>query len=211
MALAEHSERYNRYKRLKRRNIVVAVLRLAVPAVGVVTFAALLFQIVLSSFGARYGIGAVEVTPERIRVEAPEYAGTMADGSTYRVSAEDAAAAVENTDLIALVNARIVLERGDGLRREAAAEAAVLDTVSEQVLIEGATDIADSQGTSGRLVDSVFDWITQTLTSRGRVAIDYADGATVRAEGMVHEAELGRWTFTKATVTLPGTPGEDQE
>ncbi|KKB78749.1 hypothetical protein VW35_09580 [Devosia soli] len=211
MALAAQHGRTTRYKKLLRRNRVVSVLRLAVPVFGAVTLAALLAQIALSSLGARYSIGSIEVSPERIKVEAPEYAGTMADGSTYRVWAEEAAATVENTDLIALNNARVVLQRLDGLRREASAAIGMLDTSTQEVRVEGATDISDSSGTSGRLYDSVFDWATQTLTARGRVSIDYADGATVRAQGMVHEAELSRWTFTKATVTLPSTPGENEE
>jgi len=211
LALADQHGRTTRYRKLVRRNRMVGVLRLAVPVVGAFVLVALLVQIALSSLGARYSIGRIEVSPDRIKVEAPEYAGTMSDGSTYRVWAEEAAAAVENTNLIALNNARVVLERLDGLRREASAAIGMLDTVTQEVRVEGATDISDSSGTSGRLYDSVFDWATQTLTARGRVAIDYADGATVRAEGMVHEAELSRWTFTKATVTLPSTPGENAE
>jgi hypothetical protein len=33
----------------------------------------------------------------------------------------------------------------------------------------------------------------------------------VHAEGLVHEAAVNRWTFTKAVVTLSATPGENQE
>lgn len=211
MAFADQPGRYSQYKRLLRRNRVVGVLRLAVPALGAATLVVLLIQIAISSFGARYGIASIEVTPDRIRVEAPEYAGTLADGSIYRVWAEDAVAAVENTDLIDLANARVLVERADGLRREASSEAATLDTVTQRVIIPESTDIADSSGTSGRLLDSVFDWLTQTLTTKGRVVIDYADGTAIRAEGMVFEADLNRWTFTKAVVTMPSTPGEDQE
>lgn len=189
---------------------MVGVLRLAVPAAGAVILSVLLIQIALSSFGARYGIGTITIDQDRVRVEAPEYAGTMSDGATYRVWAEDAEAQIDDTDLIALTNARVEVNRTDGLRREASASAGVLDTVDQQVVVGGATDIGDSTGTSGRLVDSVFDWLSQTLTTHGSVSIDYADGAQVRAKGLVHEAELGRWTFTDATVTLPSTPGENQ-
>jgi lipopolysaccharide export system protein LptC len=211
LALADHAGRTARYRSLVRRNRVVTVLRLAVPAIGALTLAVLLVQIAVSSFGARFNIGRIEVSPERITVETPEYAGTMSDGSTYRVWAEEAAAAVSNTDLLALENARVVLERVSGLRQEASAAIGMLDTAAQQVRVEGATDIDDSGGTTGRIYDSVFDWATQILTARGAVSIDYADGATVRAKGMVHEAELGRWTFTNATVTLPATPGEQQQ
>lgn len=208
MAIAEGTGRSDHYRRLMRRNRLVGMLRLAVPAIGVVTLAVLLVQIALSSFGARYGIGTITVDQDRVQVETPEYAGTMSDGATYRVWAEHAEAEIENTDLITLTNARVEVNRIDGLRREASAGLGVLDAENQQVVIKGDTDIADSTGTSGRLVDSVFDWLSQTLTTKGPVAIDYADGTTVRATGMVHEAELARWTFSNATVTLPSTPGE---
>lgn len=211
MAFADQPGRNRQYKRLLRRNRVVGVLRFAVPALGSVLLVALLIQIVISSFGARFGIGKIEVTPDRIRVETPEYAGMLSDGSTYRVWAEEAAAAIANTDLISMRNVRVVLERPDGVRREASAVDAVLDTVNQQVRIENGTEISESSGISGHLTDSVFDWASQTLTANGPVTINYSDGSTVKAEGLVHEADRNRWTFTKAVVTLPETPGEEQE
>lgn len=211
MAFADQPGRSRQYKRLQRRNRVVGVLRLAVPAVGAVLLVALLIQITISSFGARYGLGKIEISRDRVRVDTPEYAGTLSDGSIYRIRAEEAEAAIENTDIITLRNAQVMLERPDGVRREASAEIAVLDTVSQQVRIENGAEIGDSSGTSGHLTDSVFDWASQTLTTKGPVDIDYADGAKVHAEGLVHEADVNRWTFIKAVVTLPATPGEDQE
>ncbi|CAN7464428.1 hypothetical protein [Devosia sp. LjRoot3] len=211
MAFADQPGRTRKFRRLLRRNRMVGVLRFAVPAVGFVLLVALLIQIVISSFGGRYGIGKIEVTPDRIRVETPEYAGTLTDGSVYRVWAEEAAAAIDNTDLITMSNVKVMLERTDGVRREASAVDAILDTVNQQVRIENGTEISESSGISGRLSDSVFDWASQTLTSKGPVTINYSDGSTVRAEGMVHEADRNRWTFTNAIVTLPETPGEEQE
>lgn len=211
MAFADQPGRNRQYRRLLRRNRVVGVLRFAVPALGSVLLVALLIQIVISSFGARFGIGKIEVTPDRIRVETPEYAGMLSDGSTYRVWAEEAEAAIANTDLISMKNVRVVLERPDGVRREASAVDAILDTVKQQVRIENGTEISESSGISGHLTDSVFDWASQTLTANGPVTINYSDGSTVKAEGLVHEADRNRWTFTKAVVTLPETPGEEQE
>lgn len=211
MVFADQPGRYKQYRRLQRRNRVVGLLRFAVPAVGAVLLAALLIQITISSFGARFGLGKIEISQDRIRVETPEYTGTLSDGSVYRVWAEEAAAMIDNTDLITLTNARVMLERTDGLRREASSEDAVLDAVTQQVRSAHQTEISDSTGISGRLTDTVFDWASQTLTANGPVEIDYSDGTIVRAEGMLHEADRGRWTFHKAVVTLPATPGEQTE
>lgn len=208
MALADDPARDGIYARLRRRNRVVAVLRLGVPVLGAVTLVALLAQIYLSSLGARYGIGQISVTPDAITVEAPEYAGVLEDGSQYRVSADAARAATSNTDLIALGNAAVVLNRVDGVQMQAAADRAELDALRQQVIVPGRTEISDSLGTQGWLSQSVFDWQTQTLTTSGPVEIDYADGTAIRAERLVYDAGARVWTFSRATVTLPATPGE---
>lgn len=208
MALADIAGREAIYKRLRRRNRVVAVLRLAVPVLGAITLVALLAQIYLSSLGSRYGIGQISVTPDAILVEAPEYAGVLEDGSQYRVWADAARAATSNTDLIGLGNAGVVLNRADGVQMQASAASAELDALRQQVIVPGTAEIADSLGTQGTLSQSVFDWQTQTLTSSGPVIIDYADGTAIRADGLVYDADAKIWTFTRAIVTLPATPGE---
>ncbi|MCW5722595.1 MAG: LPS export ABC transporter periplasmic protein LptC [Devosia sp.] len=208
MALAGSNGRDGVYARLMRRNRVVAALRLGVPVLGAITLVALVGQIYLSSLGERYGIGRLSVTPDAITVEAPEYAGVLEDGSHYRVFADAARAATSNTDLIGLSNAAVVLNRADGVQMEAFAARAELDALRQQVLVPGRTEIADSQGTQGALSQSVFDWQSQTLTTSGPVEIDYADGTAIRAEGLVYDAQAKIWTFARAIVTLPATPGE---
>src|SRR5690606_14988676 len=121
-------DRDSLYGRLRRRNRVVAALRLGVPALGAVTLVGLLGQIYLSSLGSRYGIGQIAVTPDAITVEAPEYAGILEDGSRYRVSADLASAATSNTELIGLGNASIVVDRPDGVQMQANAERAEFDS-----------------------------------------------------------------------------------
>lgn len=190
---------------------MVGFLRLAVPAVGALLLAVLLIQITISSFGARFGLGKIEISQDQVRVETPEYTGTLSDGSVYRVWAEEAAASITNTDLITLTNARVVMERPDGFQRSATSELAVLDAVTQQVRSARLTEISESTGTTGRLNDTVFDWASQTLIAKGPVEINYTDGADVHAEGLLHDAESGSWTFFKAVVTLPATPGENIE
>jgi lipopolysaccharide export system protein LptC len=210
LAFADQSARQDRYRRLNRRNRFVGILRLALPALGLIVLAGLIVQITISSLSARYGLGQVEVEGDRVRVRAPEYAGSMTDGSVYRIWAEEAFAAIADTDRITLVNVRAQIETPAGLRREASALSAQLDAESRQVHIPGVTEIADSTGTTGQLVDTDFDWPSQILTTRGAVEIDYSDGSSVRAKGLVHDAEQGLWTFHDAVVTLPATPGEPE-
>jgi lipopolysaccharide export system protein LptC len=199
------------YRRLERRNRLVAILRIGVPALGALTLVALLGQIYVSSLGSRFGISQISVTRESVSVDTPEYAGLLEDGSAYKVWAQSAAAAIDATDIIELTDAALTIDRPTGINMRADAAAARLDTTNQLVFIDGSARVEDSTGTSGVFRKSVFDWAAQTLTADGPVDIDYADGTTLKAEGMVYDAKALVWTFTRATVTLPDTPSADAE
>lgn len=197
------------YRRLARRNRIVGVLRLAVPLIGALVLGGLLGQIYLASTGSRFGIDQISITPDSVAIEAPEYVGALADGSTYRVSAETARATAERSDIIDLTHATLVINRIDGVQLVMEAASAQLDTTNQLTLVEGRAELADSTGTTGTLDDSVFDWHSQLLTTRGPVLINYADGSTVKAQGMVYDAAQVVYTFDRSVVTLPETPGEN--
>lgn len=198
------------YHRLQRRNRRVGALRLVVPVLGAVVLTGLIVQIVISSMGGGFTIGQITVTPEAVSVEAPDYVGIMGDGSRYRVSADRALATVERADMVGLSNASLVVDRIDGVQLTADAPLAQLDTTRQLIIVEGVTDVSDSSGTTGTLSNSVIDWHAQTLVSEGAVAIDYADGTSIRAQGLKYDAAAETWTFSRSVVTLPSTPGADE-
>ena len=208
-APSDAAMRLRTYQRLTARNRIVAILRIGVPAVGVVVLVGLLGQIYLSSLGARFGIGQITVTREAVNVDAPEYAGVLDDGSRYHVSAISAQASIEATDLIALTQAAVSLIRTNGVTTSAEASLAQLDTTRELVIIPDRANVTESTGTIALLNDSVFDWREQTLTTKGAVTVDYADGTHLEAKGLVYHAKSLTWTFSGATVTLPATPGAE--
>lgn len=204
---ADAAERLVIYRRLAARNRIVAILRIGVPLLGAIILVALLGQIYLSSLSNRFGVGRISVTRESVSVEAPEYSGVLEDGTTYRVWARDAKAAINATDQIALTDAALTMQRVTGITMQVNAPDALLDTSTEIVTIEGIAYVEDSTGTSGTIFDSVFDYASQTLTGEGAVHIDYADGTTLDGTGMTYDASSMVWTFSRANVTLSGTPG----
>lgn len=208
-AHADAETRLRTYQRLTARNRIVAILRIGVPAIGTVVLVGLIGQIYLSSLGARFGIGQITVTREAVNVDAPEYAGVLDDGSRYHVAATSAQATLEATDLIELTDAALTIIRTNGVTTEANASVAQLDTTKELVIIPGQAHVTESTGTIGLLNDSVFDWHEQTLTTKGAVVVDYADGSHLVAKGLVYHAKSMTWTFSGATVTLPETPGAE--
>lgn len=204
---ADAAQRLAVYRGLQARNRVVSILRVGIPALGVVALAALMLQIYVSSRASRFGVGQIAVSSESITVETPEYSGLLDDGTAYRVSATSAHAAVEATDRIGLDDASLTMIKPDGVTMLVDARAAVLDTTNQLVEVEDIAEVSNSLGTSGLLRNSVFDYAAQRLTSNGPVDIDYHDGTTIVAEGLTYDATTLIWTFTRATVTLPDTPG----
>ena len=204
---ADATQRLAIYRGLQARNRVVSILRIGIPALGIVALSALMLQIYVSSRTSRFGIGQIAVSSESITVETPEYSGLLDDGTAYRVSATSAQAAVDATDRIGLTDASLTMVKPDGVTMLVDARAAVLDTTNQLVEVEDIAEVSNSLGTSGLLRNSVFDYAAQRLTGNGPVDIDYHDGTTILAEGLTYDATTLIWTFTRATVTLPDTPG----
>lgn len=207
---ADAAQRLTIYRGLEARNRIVAILRVGVPALGAVALSALLLQIYASSQTARFGISQIVVSPDSVTVETPEYSGVLDDGTAYRVSATSAKADVDATDQIGLSDAALTMAKPDGVTILVEAPSAVLDTTGQIVEIPGVAEVSNSLGTSGVLHDTVFDYVAQRLTGTGAVDVDYADGTRLVAEGVTYDATAMVWTFTRATVTLPDTPGANQ-
>lgn len=207
---ADAAQRLAVYRGLEARNRIVAILRVGVPVLGAVALSALLLQIYASSQTARFGISQIVVSPDSVSVETPEYSGVLDDGTAYRVSATSARAAVDATDRIGLSDAALTMAKPDGVTILVQTPAAVLDTTGQIVEIAGQAQVSNSLGTSGVLRDTVFDYQAQRLTGSGPVDIVYADGTQLEAEGLTYDAAALVWTFTRATVTLPDTPGATQ-
>lgn len=208
MSLAA-AQREEVYRRLLGRNRVILRLRLIVPVAGTAILVILVGQIYLSSLSSRFGIGQIRISPDSVTIDSPEYSGVLSDGSQYRVLAQSARAAVGHPDLIDMVDGALTINRASGSTMDVNAPSAQLDTTNQLVNIEGIANIEDSSGTTGKLYHSVFDWSAQTLTSKGPVTVDYADGTTILASGLFYDTKAAVWTFSHATVTLPSTPGAD--
>lgn len=207
---ADAAHRQHIYRRLTARNRVVAVLRIAVPAMGVLALAGLVAQIYISSLMGRFGIGQITVTRESIAIEAPEYAGLLEDGSTYKVRATTARASLAASDQVQLSEAHVTLVRTSGVTMDVDAASARLDMSRRIVMVDGPAHIADSTGTVGTIEKSTFDWTAQTVTGEGPVDITYADGAHLLATGMTYDAKTTIWTFGRVMLTLPETPGAQE-
>ena len=199
------------YRRLALRNRVVALLRIAVPATGVLALVVLIGQIYISSLASRFGIGQISISGDSVAIEAPEYSGILEDGSAYRVRATSARASLDAADLVQLAEAGVAIDRTDGVTVDIAAAQARLDMSRRIIVVDGPAHISDSTGTTAVIEQSSFDWTAQTLEGAGPVTIDYADGTHLEGTGITYDAKTTIWTFGRVTLTLPQTPGADSQ
>ena len=102
-------QRFAIYSRLRTRNRLVSILRVALPVAGALVFLVFVAQLLLASLANNFGIGKISFTGSSVVVDTPSYSGVMANGDIYKVSAEGAQAAVANLNVIELKNAALQL------------------------------------------------------------------------------------------------------
>jgi len=203
-ALDSAAGRERTYRRLQRRNRVVAALRWAVPGLGVLIAVALVVQIVISNLAGGIGATAVRVEQDRVVIDNPRYGGVTGDGMRYDITAAQARMNVNDTDLVELRDAVIVTEHADGSAVTGRAAAANLDLEAQTVSVPGVMTSEDSDGTRARFEDALIEWKDQRLVAEGPVRVDFADGAVLDADSVVYDADKGEWEFGRTVFTHPG-------
>lgn len=188
------------YAGFKRRNRLVGLLRWAVPVGAGLALMAPLTAALIGSFGMDFSIGRISIERDALVVESPQYSGVAADGSTYKVTAASARAALGEIDIIILTDARLRLLRPDGVEMRVDAAEARLNTTSQVIEVTGIARVGDSTGSSGTLEASRFDWPAMELTANGPVAFVFGDGTDLRAQGLHYRLNERKWEFVTATL-----------
>ena len=191
------------------RNRVVDGLRIVVPAIGILAFAALVAQIYIANMARQYGVSSVRIDRGTIVVEAPKYSGTGSDGSRYLVSAREARTPIDRTSTIEMIDATLELLQPGGQSYFARAASATMDTQTNQVTAPGVVTVTGSDGLEGTLTDMSVANKEEIMTSNGPVDLLLSDGTTVVADTMVRDGKAQTWTFTRATVVVPDLPGAE--
>ncbi len=192
------------------RNRVVAVLRVAVPLIGLGAFALLVTQIYLSNVMRQYGVSGIRIDRGNVVVDAPRYSGTGADGSTYLITAREAQTPLADGDQISMVNPSLQYARPVGGAYFASAAQATMNTRTQITIVPGITHISGDDGMEGTLTAVEANIANELITASGPVDITLANGTTITGSSMVHDGKAGTWTFTDATVIMQGLPGAEE-
>jgi lipopolysaccharide export system protein LptC len=189
-----------------RRNRLVGLLRILVPALGLAAFLLLAGQIYVAGLARQYGVAGIRIDRGSMVVEAPQYAGSGSDGSRYLATAREARTPLGGGDVIDMNDATLELLQPDGTTYFATAKTAQLNTVAETIVAPGIVDVTGSDGLVGTLTDADMNSATDILTSKGPVDLLLADGTTIVGADMVRDGKLQTFTFTRVTVVVPDLP-----
>lgn len=192
--------------RLIRRNRMVAVLRVLVPAAGVVAFLVLAGQIWVTNMMRQYGVSGIHIDRGNLVVDTPQYSGTGSDGSSYTLNAREARAPIENTQLIDMTDATLDFNRPNKSPIHLSAAFASMDTGSEVVTIPGVTTMVSEDGMHGTFTEVKSNSRSDLTTADGPVDITFSDGTHLLGSSMRYEGSAALWSFTDVTLTIPSLP-----
>ena len=198
------------YKKLARRNAVMAVLRIAVPVCGFLLLLFLVAQIFIANIADQYGVSGIGIERDALVIETPTYEGTMANGTTYRLAAEKATAPLSATNILDLSNVVLDLKRNDGIALHATTALAQYDLLEQTVVISGETRVRDSRQINAVLRQSVVDWETQKFSAMNGVKILFSDGTVLEGDTLIFDGKDTEWHFTNARLVTGHEHGPDQ-
>lgn len=200
------------YRGLEWRNRVVGVLRYLVPAAGLALAGIFALQLYIGGLARDFSIGGVRIDRDNLVVGTPRYSGATRDGGRYEVVAETARVAISDAETVEMFAPVLTFTRMTGApEMTALAEVASFHAGEQVVEVPGMTQISDTEGLAGQLAEMRVDFVAETIIANGPVTVTLASGMRVEGAGMTYEAGAGLWSFERATVTLPQTPGEDRE
>jgi lipopolysaccharide export system protein LptC len=198
------------YASLIRRNRIVAILRVWLPAMGLILFLALVLQFFLGSITTNLGFANVSIDRDNLVVEAPNYSGIGAGGAAYTVKAGSARAAINNTDLIHLTDATFEMIEPNGSSFAAAAESSQVEVSAQIVTVDGVMSVSGSNGLEGTVTTARIDLIAEQMVGKGATDLRFSSGTRVKSDSMTFDSKAGIWTFKRATVTVPMMPGSSE-
>lgn len=192
--------------RLLWRNRFVAVLRIAVPAIGLLGFALLVGEIWLANIARQYGVSGMRIDRGNLVVETPQYVGIGTDGSRYVVSAREARTPIGSPGRIEMTDAKLDYNRSGKASFHAAGATATLDTSRQFVTVPGIATLNSDDGMHGTLTEVRADFMSNVTVAEGPIDLTFSDGTTLEASNMRYDGKADHWAFERSTLVVPNLP-----
>lgn len=190
---------------LVRRNRLIGVLRVAVPAAGVAALLVLMGQLWLANFARQYGVSGIRIDRGQLVVETPQYSAISEDGSRYLVTAREARTPLGSPDNIEMIEPHLTFTRPERSPFHAVSATATI-TGSHYLTAPGVVTVDSDDGLSGTLTDVHSDMTAQVTISDGPVDLTFSDGSHLTAANMTFDGKADLWSFDQATLIVPNLP-----
>lgn len=194
------------YRRFARRNRLVAVLRVAVPVVGVLLLCVPLVRLGLSMVAETVSVGGVRLERDTLVIDAPRFTGTTGAGEVYAMTARTAQTRVGDLDTADLADLEVTLTGEGGYRAEARFSSAQWVMSAERLSSNEDVFVSDTTGADGVLAGVEVDWPAQIVTSEGPIAFSFSAGGQLRARTMRHDIANATWQFSNVSLLMTPTP-----
>jgi hypothetical protein len=195
------------YRALTRRNRLVGALRIAVPVAGAIVLVVVLAGILLDNLREQFGFASIRIDRDNLVVDSPKVTAVGDDGTLYAATARMAKVRIGSTDLIDMTDSVFTMTPLTGAVFSAATPAATLQTTAQTLTVPGMLNVKSNDGMHGTLEDFFGDMLKFEIVAHGAVDLTFPSGMQVQSEGMTYDGNIKLWSFTRATVTLPDTPG----
>jgi lipopolysaccharide export system protein LptC len=192
--------------RLVTRNRIVTLLRVVVPALGVVALLVLLGQIWLSNLARQYGVSGIRIDRGNLVVETPQYSEIGSDGTQYFVAARDARTPLNSPGEIEMADPKFTYVRPGRSPFHATALTGSVNTETHLVRAPGRVTVTTDEGLVGTMYELNADMRAQVTTAKGPVDITMPDGSHLTADDLHYQGSTNVWTFHNATLEVPDLP-----
>ncbi|MEX0860061.1 MAG: hypothetical protein WD017_03910 [Cucumibacter sp.] len=183
------------FQQLRRRHALVRLLRIAVPLIGILAFAALAAQIYIASFGGVIGAEGLRLERDRLVVDRPTMTGTLAGLGSYELVADTASTQLSAATGVALDAIEASMLFLGGATAEVRAVSGRFEFGSRLLHTGERVDLTTSDGIRGEANGARLELPTQIFTADGGVSFHFPDGSTLEAELMVYDANRGSVRF----------------
>jgi hypothetical protein len=194
------------FGRLVARNRFVGVLRIAVPAAGVLAALLLLGQIWLANIESQYGVSGIRIDRGNMVVETPQYSEIGSDGSRYLVAARDARTPLAHPGVIEMSEPSLSFIRPQRSPMHAHAASGTVDTDRHYVTAPGLVSVTSDDGLYGTMQNVRADMRAQVTVADGPVDLTFPDGSHLTADNLRFDGSTALWSFDRATLVVPNLP-----
>lgn len=190
------------FRRLGRRHLAIAALRVGVPIVGVLAFAALAAQIYFASFLGGLGVEGLRLERDRLIVDRPQMTGTLAGTGRYEFSADTASTQLSTATGIDLSRLAAQLLFNSGATASLAAPGGRFDFGPRLLILAGPMRLTSSDGISGEVQGARIDLTAQTLSADAGAEFAFPGGSSMVADTMFYDANSGALRFERVRLSI---------